>query len=214
MPDWFAETLYRGVQTRLKVDEVLYEGKSEHQHLVLFENSDFGRVLILNGVIQTTERDEFVYHEMLAHLPILAHGAAAKVLVIGGGDGGMLEEVLKHRMVERAVLVEIDVAVIDFSKQHLRSICGDAFDNPRTEVVVDDGVNFVAATDERFDVIISDSTDPIGPGEVLYTERYYAACKRCLTPGGVLVTQNGVPFMQADEQIGRAQCRERVCQFV
>src|SRR3546814_776356 len=114
----------------------------------------------------------------------------------------MLEEVLKHRTVERAVLVEIDAAVIDFSKQHLRSICGDAFDDPRTEVVIDDGVNFVAATDERFDVIISDSTDPIGPGEVLYTERYYAACKRCLTPGGVLVTQNGVPFMQADELRG------------
>src|SRR3546814_18487315 len=97
MPDWFAETLYRGVQTRLKVDEVLYEGKSEHQHLVLFENSDFGRVLILNGVIQTTERDEFVYHEMLAPLPILAHGAAATVPVIGGGDGGRLEEVQIRR---------------------------------------------------------------------------------------------------------------------
>src|SRR3546814_1766820 len=121
MPDWFAETLYRGVQTRLKVDEVLYEGKSEHQHLVLFENSDFGRVLILNGVIQTTERGEFVYHEMLAHLPILAHGAAAKVLVIGGGDGGMLEEVLKHRTVERAVLVEIDAAVIR-SEEHTSEI--------------------------------------------------------------------------------------------
>src|SRR3546814_14723883 len=102
---------------------------------------------------------------MLAHLPILAHGAAAKVLVIGGGDGGMLEEVLKHRMVERAVLVEIDVAVIDFSKQHLRSICGDAFDDPRTEVVVDDGVNFVAATDERFDVIISRSDERRGGKE-------------------------------------------------
>lgn len=187
------------MHTRLRIDRLLYEGKSEHQHLVLFENAQFGRVLGLNGVVQTTERDEFIYHEMLAHLPLLAHGDAREVLIIGGGDGGMLEEVLKHKSVVRATLVEIDAGVIEFSKRYLRSICGDAFEDPRTEIVIADGVDHVESTDRHYDAIIVDSTDPIGPGEVLFTSRFYSACKRCLTAGGVLVTQNGVPFMQGDE---------------
>lgn len=197
--EWFEETLYGTLRTRLKVDKVLYEGKSEHQHLLLFENGTFGRVLTLNGVVQTTERDEFVYHEMLAHVPILAHGRASHVLIIGGGDGGMLEEVLKHRSVERATMIEIDGDVVEFSKRHLRSICGDAFEDPRLDLVIADGIEYVETTTERFDVIIVDSTDPIGPGEVLFTPRFYAHAKRCLNPGGVLVTQNGVPFMQPEE---------------
>lgn len=197
--DWFEETLHPGLHTRLRIDRLLYEGKSDHQHLILFENPEFGRVLALNGVVQTTERDEFIYHEMLAHLPLLAHGAAREVLIVGGGDGGMLEEVLKHDTVARATLVEIDAGVIEFSKEYLRSICGDAFEDPRAEVVIADGVDHVERTAERYDVIIVDSTDPIGPGEVLFTERFYAGCKRALAPGGVLVTQNGVPFLQGDE---------------
>lgn len=197
--DWFEETLHPGLHTRLRIDRLLYEGKSDHQHLILFENPEFGRVLALNGVVQTTERDEFIYHEMLSHLPLLAHGQAKSVLIIGGGDGGMLEEVLKHQSVERATLVEIDAGVIEFSKQYLRSICGDAFEDPRTEIVIADGVDHVEKTEDRYDVLIVDSTDPIGPGEVLFTERFYTACKRVLAPGGVLVTQNGVPFVQGEE---------------
>lgn len=197
--EWFEETLYTGLHTRLKVEKVLYEGDSEHQKLILFENKEFGRVLALNNVIQTTERDEFIYHEMLSHVPIFAHGAVKRVLVIGGGDGGMMEEVLKHRTVEAVTLVEIDSGVIDFSKKYLGSICKDAFDDPRVEIVIADGVDFVRDTESRFDVIIVDSTDPIGPGEVLFTQRFYAGCKSCLSPGGIVVTQNGVPYMQADE---------------
>lgn len=197
--DWFEETLHPGLHTRLRIDKLLYEGKSDHQHLILFENPEFGRVLALNGVVQTTERDEFIYHEMLAHVPLLAHGRAREVLIIGGGDGGMLEEVLKHESVERATLVEIDAGVIDFSKRYLRSICGNAFEDPRTEIVIADGVDYVERTDRRYDVVIVDSTDPVGPGEVLFTERFYTACKRVLAPGGLLVTQNGVPFLQGDE---------------
>jgi spermidine synthase len=197
--DWFEEMLHNGFGARYRIDEILHESNKGPQHLLLFRNEIFGHVLALNGVIQTTERDEFVYHEMLAHTPILAHGAARNVMIIGGGDGGMMEEVLKHQGVEHVTLVEIDAAVIEFSKQHLRSICGDAFDDPRVEIVIADGAEFAATTDRRYDVIIIDSTDPIGPGEVLFTEKFYAACKRSLAPGGVLVTQNGVPFMQGDE---------------
>jgi spermidine synthase len=197
--EWFEETLYNGFGARYGIDEILHESNNGSQHLRLFRNEIFGHVLTLNGVIQTTERDEFVYHEMLAHTPILAHGAAHDVLIIGGGDGGLMEEVLKHQSIEHVTLVEVDADVVAFSKQHLRSICGDAFDDPRVEIVIADGAEFAMTTDRRYDVILIDSTDPIGPGEILFTEKFYAACHRCLAPGGVLVTQNGVPFMQGDE---------------
>ena len=199
MSSWFRETLHRDYESGLRIEEVLFETKSEHQHLLLFRNETFGRVLTLDGVVQTTEADEFIYHEMLAHLPILAHGGVERVLIIGGGDGGMLEEVLKHRSVTEAVQVEIDASVVDFAKTHLRAICGQAYEDPRTELVIADGLKYVAETDRRFDLIIVDSTDPIGQGEVLFTERFYADCKRCLSDGGILVTQNGVPFLQAEE---------------
>ncbi len=202
MSTWFDETLHGDVALRLKSDRLLYDSKTEHQRIVLFENALFGRVLMLDGVVQTTEGDEFIYHEMLTHVPILAHGRVRRVLIIGGGDGGMLEEVLKHADIESATLVEIDSQVIEFSKKYLGKICGAAFDDPRTRIVIADGVDYAAACEDRFDLIITDSTDPIGPGEVLFTERYYTACKSCLAPGGVLVTQNGVPFLQGEELQG------------
>ena len=206
MAEWFEEILHPGFRTKLQVDRVLYEGDSEHQKLLLFENAVFGRVLALNNIVQTTERDEFIYHEMLTHVPLFAHGAVRKVLIIGGGDGGMLEETLKHRGIEKVTMVEIDAAVIDFSKQHLRFICNDAFEDERLDLVIADGVDHVETTDDRYDVVIVDSTDPVGPGEVLFTERFYTGAKRCLAAGGVLVTQNGVPFLQADELRNTAAC--------
>ncbi|MEM7171485.1 MAG: polyamine aminopropyltransferase, partial [Pseudomonadota bacterium] len=196
MTEWVEETLHGDFATRFRVDRVLYDSQTDHQRLVLFENQTFGRMLVLDNVIQTTERDEFIYHEMLAHLPILAHGAVRRVLIIGGGDGGMLEEVLKHETVEQVTMVEIDASVTDFAKEHLRVICQEAFEDPRTSLVIADGVDFVSACEDRFDLIIIDSTDPIGPGEVLCTESFYASCKACLADGGILVTQNGVPFLQ------------------
>ena len=202
MTRWFEETLHPGFHSRLGIERVLHETKTEHQHLIIFDNPEFGRVLALDGVVQTTERDEFIYHEMLAHVPILAHGGARDVLIVGGGDGGMLEEVLKHQTIETAVQVEIDDTVVELSKLHLRSICGDAYEDPRTELVIADGVEFVNQTERRFDVIIVDSTDPIGPGEVLFGQHFYGGCKRCLNDGGILVTQNGVPFVQGEELTG------------
>lgn len=199
---WIDETLHTNLCSRYRAERVLYESRSEHQHLVLFENPTFGRMLALDGAIQTTERDEFIYHEMLAHVPILAHGKARRVLIIGGGDGGMLEEVLKHKTVERVTMVEIDASVVTFSREHLSKICGQAFEDPRTNLVIADGARFVAEAAERYDVVIVDSTDPIGPGAVLFTESFYRHCHRILGPGGILVTQNGVPFMQADELRG------------
>lgn len=210
MTRWVEETLYADFRVGLKADTVLYDSQTEFQRIILFENATLGRVMTLDGVVQTTEADEFIYHEMLAHLPILAHGAARKVLIIGGGDGGMLEEVLKHRTIEQVTMVEIDPGVIELSKKYLPAICGDAFEDPRTHLVIADGVEFVAncASDqsERFDIVIVDSTDPIGPGEVLFTQNFYTSCKACLAPGGILVTQNGVPFLQGGELTGTLAC--------
>ena len=195
----YLETLYEGYGQRFRMEKLLHEVRTEHQHLVIFENPRMGRVMALDGVIQTTEADEFIYHEMLTHVPILAHGTAKRVLIIGGGDGGMLREVAKHRSVEHITMVEIDGTVVEMCKEFLPNHSKGAFDDPRLNLVIDDGMRFVATTTEKFDVIISDSTDPIGPGEVLFSENFYQACHRCLNEGGILVTQNGTPFMQIEE---------------
>ncbi len=195
----WSETLYDAYGQSFSVDKVYFESKTDHQHLMIFHNAMFGRVMVLDGIVQTTEKDEFIYHEMLTHVPLFAHGNAKRVLIIGGGDGGILREVCKHQSVEHVTQVEIDQAVIDMAKEYLPNHSAGAFDDPRANIVIDDGMRFVNETAEKFDVIISDSTDPIGPGEVLFTSDFYESCKRCLNEGGILATQNGVVFMQTDE---------------
>ena len=195
----YLETLYPTWGQNFVMDEVLFEVNTEHQHLVIFNNAQWGTVMALDGVIQTTEKDEFVYHEMMVHVPMLAHGQAKKVLIIGGGDGGILREVLKHQNVEAVTQVEIDQQVIDMCIKYLPNHSQGAYDNPKANIVIADGVDFVNECTEKFDVIISDSTDPMGPGEVLFTSRFYQGIKNCLNDGGVFVAQNGVSFMQTDE---------------
>jgi spermidine synthase len=199
MPGWSVELLHDDFRQSLKEATLLYDSETAHQRLRVFRNPTFGRILTLDGVVQVTEGDEFIYHEMMAHVPILAHGATRSVLIVGGGDGGMAREALRHQGVERVVMVEIDAGVIEFSKRYLPGIGGGAFDDARLEVVIADGADYMRDATERFDVIIIDSTDPIGPGETLFTESFYANTKARLTEGGILVTQNGVPFMQPEE---------------
>jgi spermidine synthase len=197
---WINETLYPDWGQRFLVKRELARVQSDFQDIVIFESSSHGRVMVLDGVIQITEADEFVYQEMLAHVPLLAHGAASDVLIIGAGDGGVLRRVLQHNTVRRAVMVEIDGEVINLSKQFLPDIAGDAWDDKRADVIVGDGIDYVQrAPDASFDAIIVDSTDPIGVGEVLFTDSFYENCARILTPRGLVVNQCGVPFMQADE---------------
>jgi spermidine synthase len=200
---WIAETLFEDLGFRMsyEVERVLYETQTEHQHLVLFEHKHFGKMLMLDGATQVTSRDEFIYHEMMTHVPILAHGQAKEVLIVGGGDCGIAEEVLKHKSVKRLTQVEIDASVVDFSKEHFPEFTRPVLGNKRFDLIIDDGMNFVAKTERRFDVIIVDSTDPQGPGAVLFTREFYAACKRCMAKGGVMVTQNGVPFLQPAELV-------------
>ncbi|HQT47582.1 MAG: spermidine synthase [Acidocella sp. 20-63-7] len=197
---WFNETLYPDWGQRFKFTRQLARVQSEFQDIGVFETESHGRVLTLDGVVQITERDEFVYQEMLTHVPLLAHGDAKNVLIIGAGDGGVLKHVLMHKGVERAVMAEIDGEVIRLSKEFLPGIGGDAWTNPRAEVIVGDGIDYVKkAPDGAFDVIIVDSTDPIGVGEVLFTDEFYKHAARILSPRGLIVNQCGVPFMQADE---------------
>ena len=198
MTKYFKETLYDAVYQEHRIDKMYFEQKTEHQHLMIYHNATLGRVMTLDGVVQTTEADEFIYHEMLTHVPIFAHGDVKKVLIIGGGDGGILREVMRHKSIQ-ATQVEIDQAVIDMSREHLPKHSDGAFDNPRATIIIDDGINYVKHCSDKFDVIIVDSTDPIGPGEVLFTEEFYSHCKSCLSDGGLVVTQNGVAFFQMDE---------------
>mgnify|MGYP001335987528 CR=1 FL=1 len=196
---WTVEKLHDHHAQALRESRVFYDSETEHQRLRVFENGTFGRVLTLDDVVQTTEGDNFIYHEMLTHVPILAHGAAKRVCIIGGGDGGMAREVLKHASVEHVTMVEIDAGVVEFSKEYLPQLSQGAFDDARLNLVIADGAQFIRETEGGFDVIIVDSTDPVGPGEVLFTDTFYGHAKRALSEGGILVTQNGVPFLQGEE---------------
>jgi len=198
---WIAETLFDdlGFRMTFRVDKVLHETRTGHQHLVLFEHPFFGKMLMLDGATQVTTRDEFIYHEMMTHVPLFAHGHAREVLIVGGGDCGIAEEVLKHNAVERLTQVEIDASVVEFSRRHFPEFTRPVLDNPRFDLIIDDGMRFVERTKRHFDVIIVDSTDPQGPGKVLFSQKFYAACRRAMRPGGILVTQNGVPIYQPRE---------------
>ncbi len=205
MPDprditgWTVETLHEDHAQALRETALLYDSETDHQRIRVFRNPTFGRIMTLDGVVQITEADEFIYHEMLTHVPILAHGAARRVLIIGGGDGGMAREALRHATVEHVTMVEIDAGVVEFSETYLPMISDGAFQDARLELVIADGAEFVRREGEGWDVIIVDSTDPVGPGEVLFTDSFYGHAKRKLNPGGILVTQNGVPFLQGEE---------------
>jgi spermidine synthase len=208
---WLSETLYPGWAQSFQVVRELARERSAFQEILVVETASHGRVLLLDGVVQITEADEFAYQEMIAHVPLIQHGAAERVLIIGAGDGGVLRRVLQHRTVQRATMVEIDGAVIRLAREYLPGIGGSAWEDSRANVIVGDGIAYVAAAEaSTVDVIIVDSTDPAGPGEVLFSESFYRDCARILRAGGLLVNQCGVPFMQADELRDTTALRARV----
>lgn len=191
----FQETLYEGYGQRLQMDRLLHEVRSEQQHLVIFENARMGRVMALDGVIRTAEADDFIGHEMLAHVPIFAHGLARRVLIIGGDDGGILREVARHRDIESITLLGTDPVVVALCREFLPNHSAGAFDDPRLQISHEEVLQFLAATEQRFDVILGAST----VGEVLSSEEFYQASRRCLNEDGILVVRTGVPFMQLGE---------------
>jgi spermidine synthase len=198
MARWVEETLHKHWRARLEANAILHESKSAHQHIVIFDNGDFGRMLVIDGVVQLSTRDEFIYHEMMAHVPLLSLERPERVLVVGGGDGGVLREVLKHPSVKRIDLCEIDRSVIDLSREYFPDISSGAFDNRRVHVTIADGRQFVAESRQSFDAIICDTTEPVGVAKTLFDEEFFANCRRRLATPGVFVTQNGLPFMHPE----------------
>lgn len=201
----FQETLYRDHGQTFSVDTVLYKGNTKHQDVLIFTNETFGKVLALDGVIQFTERDNHIYHEMLAHVPLMAHRSPKDVLIIGGGDGGALKETLKHP-IDSAVLVELDAEVIELSCRYFPELSDGAFSDARASIVLGDGTAYVSQTARRFDVIIIDSTDPVGPAEALFSNQFYRHCRSLLRSEGIVSLQTGVPFYrsrQLDHTLGR-----------
>lgn len=197
---WFMEknSQWPGQANSLKVKEVLLHKKTEFQDLLVFESSDWGKVLVLDGVIQISERDEMSYQEMMAHLPMFSHAKPSKVLIIGGGDGGMLREVCKHDCVESVTMCEIDGDVPEASKKFMPSI-GCAFSNPKANLIIGDGVAFAEKAEANsYDVMIIDSSDPVGPAEKLFSKEFYANAERILKPGGVLCAQGECLWIHAD----------------
>ena len=196
---WFYETLHPDVRQGFLARRVVAQRRTPFQRMQILETATYGRTLILDGVVQTTERDEHIYHEMMTHVPLLIHPRPRRVLIIGGGDGGIAREVLRHPTVEQVTMVEIDPDVIHFCRRHLPSISRGAFNDRRLRVLVDDGARYVRRTADRFDVAIVDSTDPIGPGTVLFQTEFYRNVARVLRPRGLLVRQAGSLMLQASE---------------
>jgi spermidine synthase len=180
-----------------KVERTLYRGRSPFQKIELVRNKAFGRVLFLDGLVQTTDADEFFYHEMLVHPALSLHRRPLDVLIIGGGDGGALREVLRHP-VRKAWLCEIDGQVIEVCKRHYPWLRRD-FADPRAELIVADGNAFIRSTRDRFDVILVDSSDPVGPSTVLHSRAFYAALKAILKPGGIIAAQAGSLLYHQDQ---------------
>ncbi len=205
MSEWIADIVGPGFVQATQVDGILFDRQSAYQRIQIVHSDAFGRMLVLDDAVQTTERDEYIYHEMLVHLPVITHPAPRRMLIIGGGDGGALEEALKHPL-EQATMVDIDGEVLAVSRDYLPQISAGAFDAPRSRVLVGDGIAFVQNTSERFDVIAVDSTDPKGPGVGLFSDAFFGACARVLTEDGVLAMQSGSLLYQAQlgEQVRAA----------
>ncbi len=194
---WITDPGGEGFAQTYLVDEMLYDARSPFQRVRVITNRDFGRMLILDEAVQTTERDDFIYHELLCHVPLCTHPAPTRALIIGGGDGGLLREALRHPL-DHATMVEIDRDVVEVTKRFIPSIPGDAFEDRRARLLIDDGIKFVRETAERFDVALVDSTDPVGPAIGLFSSEFYGDMARILGPRGVLAVQSGSPIYQQD----------------
>jgi len=196
---WFSEVgvMWPGQCMSLEVEEVLFQGRSDFQDVLVFKSKTYGTVLALDGVIQLTERDEFSYQEMIVHLPMCAHPNPKKVLIIGGGDGGVLREVCKHDCVEQIVMCEIDKMVPEVSKKYLPTV-STHFNDPRLTLLFADGCKYLESQEAEFDVIIVDSSDPVGPAEVLFEKPFYTSMRRALKDGGLVCTQAECLWLHMD----------------
>jgi spermidine synthase len=202
---WLTEEQTDGLRLSLRVSRTVHQERTPYQDLLIVDTSEYGRTLVLDGAIQLTERDEFCYSEMMAHVPLCAHPAPRRVLIVGGGDGAILREVLRHANVEKCTLIDIDQRVIEASKHYLPTI-STALEDPRADVRCMDALQYIDTTDDRFDVAIVDSTDPVEFAVDLFRAPFYANIKKILTPQGLLTELTESPF--ADTALMRQSIRE------
>ncbi len=197
MEYWFSEMHTPNVKLSIRVDKQVYSGQSEYQRIDVFDSPEFGRFLVLDGYMMLTQKDEFIYHEMITHVPLAVHPRAKDILVIGGGDGGVVRELVKYDDIESIDLVEIDEEVTRVCKEYLPfTAC--SFDDPRVHLHFEDGLKFVRSVKDKYDLIIVDSTDPFGPGEGLFTREFYGNCYKALHEDGIMVNQHESPFYTED----------------
>ena len=196
---WVEEHHEDFLTMRYRVEKTLFSGESDFQHIDIVETSGFGKMLFNDSTAMISERDEFIYHEMISHVPLFVHPGVRRVLVIGGGDGGTVREVLRHPGVRHCRLVEIDPLVVEACREHI-PVTSAALDDPRAEVTIGDGVQFVATTDERYDLVIVDSTDPVGPATPLFGPEFYCNVHRVLEDGGIAVSQAESSLLELDAQ--------------
>ena len=194
---WFSENHTPNVKISIRVDRQLYSGKSEFQRIDVFDSPEFGRFLTLDGYMMLTEKDEFIYHEMITHVPMAVHPLVKKVLVIGAGDGGVIRELTRYPEIEHIDMVEIDPLVVEVCRKYLpKTAC--RLDDPRLSIHYEDGLKYVRFKENEYDLIIVDSTDPFGPGEGLFTREFYGNCYKALHEDGILINQHESPFYEED----------------
>ena len=197
MEMWFTEKHTADVKFSIRVDRQIYTGQSDFQRIDVFESKEFGRFLTLDGYMMLTERDEFIYHEMITHVPMAVHPAVRNVLVIGAGDGGVVRELTRYPALENIDMVEIDPLVVEVSKKYLpQTAC--RLNDERVHIYYEDGLRFVRPKEDLYDLIIVDSTDPFGPGEGLFTKEFYGICFKALKEDGIMVNQHESPFYPED----------------
>lgn len=206
---WFTEQHTPNVRFSIKVDRQIFSEQSEFQRIDVFDSHEFGRVLTLDGYLMLTEKDEFIYHEMIVHVPMCVHPKAKRVLVIGGGDGGTVRELVKYSSIEQIDLVEIDERVVEVSKLFLQQTA-QALEDPRVTCYYEDGLKFIRRVESAYDLIIVDSTDPFGPGEGLFTKEFYGNCFKALHEDGIMVNQHESPFYK-DDAYAMQRAHKRIC---
>ncbi|MCL2355754.1 MAG: polyamine aminopropyltransferase [Defluviitaleaceae bacterium] len=199
---WFSEMHTPNVKLSIKVTRQLCCVQSKFQRIEVFESPEFGRFLTLDGFMMLTERDEFIYHEMITHVPVAVHPQAENILVVGAGDGGVMRELAKYSGIKKIDVAEIDAEVVRVCREFLpQTACG--FDDPRVNIFYEDGLKFVRNRENEYDIIIVDSTDPFGPGEGLFSMEFYGNCFRALRDDGILINQHESPFYDKDAQTVR-----------
>lgn len=205
---WYSEKHTPSVKFSIQVDKQLYSGTSRFQRIDVFESKEFGRFLTLDGFMMLTEKDEFIYHEMITHVPMAVHPSVKQVLVIGAGDGGVVRELTRYQSIEHIDMVEIDEQVVQVCKEYLsQTACG--FDDERVRIFYEDGLKFIRRCENRYDLIIVDSTDPFGPGEGLFTKEFYGNCYNALKEDGIMVNQHESPFYE-DDAIAMQRAHKRI----